>query len=196
MNRMSKRLMVLAMACAVFVAGFGASAVLATYTGGDYGAHKYPAGITNTECMSCHGQKALERSLDPQSTMMAHRRHLYSAFMRFMMIDDGCVTCHQETELFEGSGAALRRQVDTAFCVSCHGIFRESTVGLHTENFAETEPRRCTRCHTGAPTGATHAGVDYVNQYYTRSRAFCTKCHGGLVFYPVEEIVWSKKDFY
>ncbi len=82
---MSKRLTVLAIACAVFAAGFGASAVLATYTGGDYGAHKDPTDITNAECIGCHGQKALQRSLDP-FTFSAHKRHLYSAFLRFQMI--------------------------------------------------------------------------------------------------------------
>lgn len=182
MKKMSSRLMVLAVAGTVFAAGFGASAVLAAYSGNSHAMHAGSAAVTNSECVGCHGQKALEVSLDP-FTFTAHKRHLYSAFLRFQSMGDGCATCHPSTDVWEGSGAVIGKQVDPAFCVTCHGGFNASAHG--DADLAAINPRGCTTCHT-AP-AALHADVDYVNKMYTRGRAYCTKCHGGLDFYAVEE---------
>jgi len=183
MRKTSSRLLVLAIAGTVLMAGFGTSAVLAAYSGNDYAAHANSGAITNAECIGCHGQKALEQTLDP-FTFSAHKRHLYSAFLRFQSEADGCGTCHESTDLWEGSGAVMGKQVDPAFCVTCHGKF--TTTG-HGADLAAINPRGCTvaGCHTDPLT--IHASVDYVNKFYTRSRTYCTKCHGGLDFYQVEE---------
>lgn len=188
MRKMSSRLLVLAIAGTVFAAGFGTSAVIAAYSGNDYAAHLDSGAITNAECIGCHGQKALETTLDP-FTFSAHKRHLYSAFLRFQVMGDGCATCHESTDIEQGSGAVMGKQVDPAFCVTCHGKFAAGdSTGPHGGlDLAAINPRGCTvaGCHTDPLT--IHASVDYVNKFYTRSRTYCTKCHGGLDFYQVEE---------
>jgi len=185
MSKLSSRLLVMAIAGTVFVAGFGASAVIAGFAGvNEHAAHLSPAAVTNAQCIGCHGQMALERSLDPQ-TFTAHKRHLYSAFLTFQTSPSGCVSCHQSTDTWDGDGATLGKQVDTDSCLACHGQFTATRHGG--VDLALTDPRGCTvsGCHSNPQ--AIHATVQNVNRFFTRGRAYCTKCHGGLDFYAAEE---------
>lgn len=181
--------MAVAIAGTVFVAGFAVTAVFAVYNGNDIAAHTSSATITNAECVACHGQKAFEPSLDV-NTYSAHKRHLYSAFLRFTSMGDGCARCHVATDIEQGSGATVNKQVDVKVCASCHGKF---PVSAHGVDYAVTSPRGCTgttSCHKagGANDPAiAHVAAGYVNTYFAASRTYCTKCHGGLDFYNAEE---------
>jgi mono/diheme cytochrome c family protein len=185
----SKRLLAVAIAATVFAAGFGAAVVYAAYTGNDIAAHKASSTITNAECIGCHGQKANEASLDPL-TFSAHKRHLKSAYLRFQTMGDGCAACHASTDIEQGSGATVNKQVSAAVCASCHGVFRASAHGG--KDWVKTDPRSCTKagCHNAGGSNdpaAAHAAAGYVNTFFARSRAYCAKCHGGLAFYAGEE---------
>lgn len=189
MDRLSSRIMALAVAVGVIVAGFGAGVAVAAYTRNDTAAHKSSAAITNSECITCHGQKANETSLDP-FTFSAHKKHLKSAFLRFLPATNGCGECHESTDLDQGSGGTVNKQVDVAFCRTCHGDFTKSK---HSgTDYAATSPRGCliSGCHIvgGAedPTAA-HAAAGYVNTFFAASRTYCVKCHGKLKFYKLEE---------
>ena len=189
MNRLSNRILAVAVAGTVFAAGFGATAVMAAYSGNDTAAHKASATITNAECVACHGQKAFEQSLDA-NTYTAHKRHLYSAYLRFTALPNGCGECHASTDLEQGSGATVNKQVDAAVCASCHGAFPASKHGGI--NYALTDSRSCTKagCHNAGGAedpAAKHAAAGYVNTYFATSRTYCTKCHGGLDFFKSEE---------
>jgi hypothetical protein len=184
MKKLSSRLLAVALMGTVFAAGLGTTAVFAAYSGNDTTAHVNSATITNAECIACHGQKANESSLDPL-TFSAHKKHLKSAFVRFASMTDGCGTCHASTDIEQGSGASVNKQVDAAFCVTCHGTFAASSATHGGVDLAATSPRGCTVCHTDP--AVIHAAVPYVNKFYCLSRTYCTKCHGGLDFYAVEE---------
>ncbi len=185
MNKLSNKIALVAIATTLFVVGLGATAVFAAFDSGNYQqSHLDSNTITNAECIGCHGQKANQPSLDP-FTFSAHKKHLKTAFLRFQVMDDGCGTCHVSTDIEQGSGATVNKQVDAAFCQTCHGQFPASLHGG--ENLAVTSPRGCTAsgCHTDP--GAIHASVEYVNQFFVLSRTYCTKCHGGLPFFAAEE---------
>ena len=190
MKTISKRLMAIAIAGTVFSAGFAVTAVFAAYSGNDTAAHKSSATITNAECVACHGQKAYEPSLDV-NTYSAHKRHLYSAFLRFTSMNDGCAQCHVATDIEQGSGATVNKQVDAQVCASCHGKF--PVVKHGGTDYAATSPRGCTAttsCHKGGGSkdpAIAHAAAGYVNTYFAASRTYCTKCHGGLDFYNIAE---------
>ena len=199
--RTIKRMSFLLLAAAVFTGLFGVAALHAagsTYDptaescshGTFVACHADSASITNTDCQSCHGVKANDRSLDPL-TFSAHKRHLKSAFMRFQVMEYGCGTCHVSTDVLQGSGATVNRQVDAAVCISCHGAFTESA-DAHVGDLSLTSPRGCTvaGCHNMGglnDPAAKHAAAGYVNTFFATSRVYCTKCHGGLQFYVVEE---------
>lgn len=187
-SKLSRRILAVAIATTVLAAGFGASTVWAAYTGNDTAAHKASASITNAECVACHGQKAFERSLDV-NVYTAHKRHLYSAYLRFQSMGNGCAKCHVSTDIEQGSGASVNKQVDAALCASCHGKFPTTA---HGTDWATRDPRGCTAdaCHKAGSAGdpaAAHAAAGYVNTFFASSRTYCTKCHGGLKFFAAEE---------
>jgi len=185
MSKMSSRLLVLAVAGTVFVSGFGTAAVIAGVASvNQQAAHQNPGAATNAQCIACHGQMALQPTLDPQ-TFSAHQRHLFSAFLTYQTSPTGCVSCHVSTDTWEGDGAMVGRQVNPDYCLTCHGQFTASRHG--NLDFALTDPRGCTvsGCHSNPQ--AIHAAVANVNPFFTRGRAYCTKCHGGLDFYAAEE---------
>lgn len=189
-NKLSKRILAVALATSIVSAGFGASTVWAAYTAGnDTASHLASSAITNAECVTCHGNKALEKSLDT-ATFTGHKRHLYSAYLRFQSMGAGCAQCHVSTDIDQGSGASVNKQVDVELCRSCHGAFPASVHGG--VDWAKLNPRGCAAdaCHKAGSAGdpaAAHAAVGYVNTYFASSRTYCTKCHGGLKFYAVEE---------
>lgn len=183
MSKLSNKIALVAVVATVIVVVLGATAVYAAFNSSNYTqSHMDSDAITNTECTACHGQMANEASLDPL-TFSAHKKHLKSAFLRFQVMPNGCGTCHADTDIEQGSGATVNKQVDAALCASCHGVFPASLHGG--ENLAVTSPRGCTACHTDP--GTDHAGVAYVNQFFVLSKTYCTKCHGGLPFYAAEE---------
>jgi len=183
-KKMSRRLLVLAVAGSVFMTGFGAAAVIAASGGNQTALHQASGTIPNTQCIACHGQQRLSRSLDP-NTPTAHARHLFTAFLLYQNMERGCATCHVSTDVRDGSGAVMGRQVDPASCLRCHGTFTTTShAGL---DQAALNPRGCTAAGCHSNPAAIHAGVEDVNKFFTRGRAFCTKCHGGLDFYAVEE---------
>lgn len=190
--RLSKRIALLAVAGTVFAAGFGATTVLAAYTGNDTLAHQNSAAITNAECQTCHGVMANEATpLDP-ITFSAHKKHLKSAFLRFQVMGGGCAECHASTDIEQGSGATVNKQVDAAVCASCHGTFPKASVGHGGIDYALTAPRGCTisGCHNALGANdpaAAHVAAGYVNTFFASSRTYCTKCHGGLDFYATAE---------
>lgn len=189
-TKLSTRILAVAIATTIVAAGFGVSTVWAAYTAGnDIASHQASGDITNAECIACHGQKALERSLET-ATFTAHKRHLYSAYLRFQSMGDGCASCHASTDIEQGSGASVNKQVDAAVCASCHGAFPAAAHGGN--NWAAVNPRGCTAsaCHAAGGSGdpaAAHADAGYVNTFFAASRTYCTKCHGGLKFYAAEE---------
>ena len=98
MSKMSSRLLVLAVAGTVFVSGFGTAAVIAGVASvNQQAAHQNPGAATNAQCIACHGQMALQPTLDPQ-TFSAHQRHLFSAFLTYQTSPTGCVSCHVSTD--------------------------------------------------------------------------------------------------
>jgi hypothetical protein len=176
-------------ATTVVTAGLGVAGVWAAYTDDLTGLHLTSDEMTNATCIGCHGQMADEATpLDPM-TFSAHKVHLRSAHLCFQTMEYGCATCHECTDLWEGSGAAVNRQVDIALCVSCHGTF---TVSKHGSDFARLSPRGCSArgCHNkNGPhdPAARHAEVEYVNVSNTASRSYCIQCHGGIALFAVEE---------
>lgn len=189
MKNATKRLFALAVAGTVFAAGFGSAVVFGAYAGNDVQAHLNSGSITNAECIGCHGQKANEASLDPL-TFSAHKRHLKSAYLRFQVATNGCATCHASTDIVQGSGATVNKQVHAGVCASCHGTFRKSAHGGI--NHLTADPRGCSVAGCHAPGGpndpaAAHAAAGYVNTLFAKSRTYCAKCHGGLAFYAAEE---------
>lgn len=68
--------------------------------------------VTSDQCVSCHGNKADEKSLNPD-IKTPHAIHI--------PILKECNTCHKKADLLEESAATLRKQVDPQVCYSCHG---------------------------------------------------------------------------
>ncbi len=68
--------------------------------------------VATTRCVSCHGNKAEEKSLNPD-IKTPHSIHI--------PVLKECNGCHKKADLLEKSAAALRRQVDPQVCSGCHG---------------------------------------------------------------------------
>ncbi len=68
--------------------------------------------VKSDRCISCHGNKAEEKSLNPD-IKTPHAIHI-------PMLKE-CNVCHKKADLLEGSAAALRKQVDPQICNGCHG---------------------------------------------------------------------------
>lgn len=77
--------------------------------------HKNAGKLSNKECLACHGNIKKDVSLDKKYKMF-HRVHLESK----KNTPKNCVDCHQSIDLRNGSGAALRKQVDPQICFGCH----------------------------------------------------------------------------
>ena len=77
---------------------------------------------SNKECLACHasvtkaaaGNKACKPADKPCKTF--HRLHLESK----LGTPKKCADCHSTTDLRNGSGAAMRKQVDPEICAGCH----------------------------------------------------------------------------
>ena len=79
----------------------------------------------NKECLACHAGVLREVSVSKECAKDAslakactkyHRMHLQSK----LATPKNCADCHQSTDLRNGSGAALRKQVDPQICAGCH----------------------------------------------------------------------------
>lgn len=77
--------------------------------------HKNAGKMSNKECLACHANIVKDVSLDKKYKMF-HRVHLESK----KDTPKKCVDCHQSIDLLNGSGAALRKQVDPQLCAGCH----------------------------------------------------------------------------
>jgi nitrate/TMAO reductase-like tetraheme cytochrome c subunit len=77
--------------------------------------HKNAGKTSNKECLACHGNIKKDVSLDKKYKMF-HRVHLESK----KDTPKNCIDCHQSIDLRNGSGAALRKQVDPQICAGCH----------------------------------------------------------------------------
>lgn len=189
MRKLSNRILAVAAAGTLLAAGFGVSAVMAAYSGNDAAAHLSSSSITNAECIGCHGNRTFEQTLDT-ATFSAHKRHLYSAYLRFTSLPNGCGVCHVRTDIEQSSGATVNKQVASVFCASCHGVFPKTAHGG--TDWAVLDPRSCTRagCHTAGGANdpaAAHAAAGYVNTFFASSRTYCIKCHGGIKLFVAEE---------
>ncbi len=77
--------------------------------------HKNAGKMGNKECLKCHAAIKKGVSLDPKVKTF-HRVHLESK----LATPKKCADCHQSVDLRNGSGAALRKQVDPQICAGCH----------------------------------------------------------------------------
>lgn len=77
--------------------------------------HTDLAKLTKKECLACHAGILKETSLDKKYKTL-HRVHLESK----KDTPKNCVDCHRSVDLRNGSGAALRKQVDPQLCAGCH----------------------------------------------------------------------------
>ena len=88
--------------------------------------HANAGKLGNRECLACHADipKEVSRNGGCGTKDVAlvnkckkyHRVHLESK----LDAPKACADCHQSIDLRNGSGAALRRQVDPQTCVGCH----------------------------------------------------------------------------
>ncbi len=77
--------------------------------------HKNAGKLTKKECLACHAGILKETSLDKKYKTL-HRVHLESK----KDTPKNCVDCHKTVDLRNGSGVALRKQVDPQICSGCH----------------------------------------------------------------------------
>ncbi len=77
--------------------------------------HKNAGKLAKKECLACHGGILKEASLNAKYKTF-HRVHLESK----KDTPKNCADCHQSVDLRNGSGAALRKQVDSRICAGCH----------------------------------------------------------------------------
>ncbi len=77
--------------------------------------HKNADKMSNKECIACHGKITKETSLNKKYKMF-HRVHLESK----LATPKECADCHKSVDVRNGSGAALRKQVDPQICAGCH----------------------------------------------------------------------------
>ncbi len=77
--------------------------------------HKSAGKMTNKECLACHANIKKDVTLNKKYKTF-HRVHLESK----LGTPKNCVDCHQSVDVRNGSGAALRKQVDPQICAGCH----------------------------------------------------------------------------
>jgi NAD-dependent SIR2 family protein deacetylase len=77
--------------------------------------HKNAGKLSNKECLACHAGITKSASLNKKYKTL-HRVHLESK----LGTPKQCSDCHQSVDLREGSGAALRKQVEPRICAGCH----------------------------------------------------------------------------
>lgn len=193
MKQASRRFMVLAISCGLFAVAFGATAVYAAYSGNNVARHEGSHSITNAECGACHGDTLSEVSLDP-AVETAHRVHLDSSLLRFDAMADGCATCHESTDIEQGSGASVNKQVDTEVCANCHGAFpsaaHDGITIMPSCSGWQCHAAGCVDCHapgTSFDPAVVHAAVGYIDVAASSDAASCPLCHGGLALYAVTD---------
>ncbi len=75
------------------------------------------AGYVDENCIACHGQRADERSIDPEQPAF----HAIALAQVLPLGRGGCTFCHRTVDLAASSGATLGKQVDVKeVCLSCH----------------------------------------------------------------------------
>jgi hypothetical protein len=75
--------------------------------------HSISGSTADNLCITCHGDMTDDTTLDPD-IIGIHSLHEVE-------INYACTTCHVNTDLLFGSGAKLRKQVDTeTICADCH----------------------------------------------------------------------------
>lgn len=68
----------------------------------------------NQRCVECHGDMT-DQVTRSATVLPFHERH------EQLTPDYRCVDCHKKVDLLQGSGATLRKQVDTEeICLPCH----------------------------------------------------------------------------
>lgn len=77
--------------------------------------HKNAGTLSKKECLACHAGILKEASLDKKYKTF-HRVHIESK----KDTPKNCADCHKSVDLRDGSGAALRKQVDPQICAGCH----------------------------------------------------------------------------
>lgn len=76
-----------------------------------YVLHEDLAKITMKDCVGCHdvlNEKSLDRDI--------RTAHVIHAFFG----KDGCLHCHQDSDINQDSGHVLRKHVDMEICLGCH----------------------------------------------------------------------------
>ena len=77
---------------------------------------------SNKECLACHADvtkaSKANKACKPadKACKTFHRVHLESK----LATPKKCADCHSTTDLRNGSGAAMRKQVDPEICAGCH----------------------------------------------------------------------------
>jgi nitrate/TMAO reductase-like tetraheme cytochrome c subunit len=132
--------------------------------------HLVSADATNRECLSCHQVVLTAKALDGK-TKTPHEVHMTSMLLQFM-----CVDCHKSTDLREGSGAAVRRQVSPQFCARCHSPFSKKMTADMREQPA------CVECHEDWKKNKTKKGAREVAIENVGNKD-CIICHGGKSWY-------------
>lgn len=75
----------------------------------------------DSNCTTCHGDRANERSLDPARARWHSIRNSAGANVHVAL---PCTTCHTaRVDILEESSASLRKQVDIANCGLCHANY-------------------------------------------------------------------------
>lgn len=73
--------------------------------------HQDLSKTTMKDCVSCHdvlNEKSLDRNIKTA--------HVIHAFFG----KDGCLFCHQDSDINQDSGDLLRKHVDVKICLGCH----------------------------------------------------------------------------
>lgn len=144
--------------------------------------------LSNNSCLGCHASVKTAKSSNRRISTF-HKKHVNSALLRFK-----CRDCHTEANLVEGTantGDVVRKTVDPAICLKCHGAFASSAGAHEDKTIAQIGARKCKTCHTGNVRDVHEAAssdlINSINIKVTNSKSLCVKCHGGIQLYQAEE---------
>lgn len=145
---------------------------------GAFAATKAPAPSEGDQCLSCHGQEGLEKTLDNGDTLALAVAG--DAFARSAHAPLGCAACHGDVDAKDHPGkarkAASKRALSIALNESCGGCHQEITEAHNRSLHGQARDKEgtlpaplCSTCHKVHQLGPVVAGV--------RPRDPCLTCH-------------------